>query len=79
MIITDNFNIIESMDDVMFGRAEFLFTIKLKCRNGEFFEIPLVCFSAIERVQLESDNEMHKMTMSSFNCMSLAPSLCMSL
>ena len=45
----------------MFGRAELLFTIKLKRRNGEVFEIPLVCFSAFERVQLESDNEMHKM------------------
>ena len=78
-IDTDNFNIIESMDDVMFCRAELLFTIKLKCRNGEVFEIPLVWFSAFEGVQLESDNEMHKMTMSSFNCMSLAPSLCMSL
>ena len=78
-IDTDNFNIIESMDDVMFCRAELHFTIKLKCRNGEVFEIPLVCFSAFERVQQESDNEMHKMTMSSFNCMSLAPSLCMSL
>ena len=67
------------MDDVIFGRAEFLFTIKLKRQNGEAFEIPLVCVSAFERVQLESENEMHKMTMSSFNYMRLAPSLCMSL
>ncbi len=49
------------MDDVMFGRAELLFTIRLKRRNGEVFEIPLIFFSAFERVQLESDNEMHKM------------------
>ena len=79
-IDTDNFNIIESMDDVMFGRAELLFTIKLKCRNGEVFEIPLVCFSAFERVQLESDNEMHKMgDIIQLYAVSLAPSLCMSL
>jgi hypothetical protein len=45
----------------MFGRAELLFTIRLKRRNGEVFEIPLIFFSAFERVQLESDNEMHKM------------------
>ena len=42
-------------------RAELLFTIKLKRRNGEAFEIPLVFLSAFERVQPESDNEMHKM------------------
>jgi hypothetical protein len=40
-IDTENFNKIESIEDVMFGQAELLFTIKLKRRNGEVFEIPL--------------------------------------
>ena len=39
-------------------------TIKLKRRNGEVFEILLVFFSAFERFQLESDNEMHTIAMS---------------
>ena len=51
---------LESMDDVMFGRAELLFTMKLKRRNGEVFKIPLIQFLSFERVQLESNNEMHK-------------------
>jgi hypothetical protein len=77
-IDTDNFNIIESMDDVMFGRAELLVTIKLKRRNGEVFEIPLIFFLLLRGYNWNLTTKCTKWA-TSFNCMSLAPSLCMSL
>ena len=45
----------------MFGRPELLFTIKIRKFSGEIFEIPLVFFSAFERVVLETDDQMHQM------------------
>ncbi len=48
----------------MFGRPELIFKVKLKRYNGDkdgFLEIPLIFFSAIERVRLDPDDEMHKL------------------
>ena len=52
------------MDKVMFGRPELIFKVKLKRYNGDkddFLEIPLIFFSAFERVRLDPDDEMHKL------------------
>ena len=48
----------------MFGRPELIFKVKLKRYNGakdDFLEIPLIFFSAFERVRLDPDDEMHKL------------------
>ena len=48
----------------MFGRPELMFKVKLKpygeIRNKSM-ELPLIFFSAFERVALESDDQMHGM------------------
>jgi len=52
------------MDSVMFGRPELMFKVKLK-PYGEIrddtMELPLIFFSAFERVALESDDKVHRM------------------
>ena len=48
----------------MFGRPQLLFKVKLRkyCGNKiDIFEVPLVLFSAFERVKLETDDQMHQM------------------
>ncbi len=63
-IDVEKFNIIEDMDKVMFGRPQLLFKVKLRKYSGnkiDIFEVPLVLFSAFERVQLETDDQMHQM------------------
>ena len=60
----DNFNISQDMDSVMFGRPELMFKVKLKPYGevrDESIELPLIFFSAFERVALESDDKMHRM------------------
>ncbi len=52
------------MDSVMFGRPELMFKVKLKSFGeirDESMELPLIFFSAFERVALESDYKMHSM------------------
>ena len=62
-IDAEKFNLNESIDShvVMFTQSELLFTIMLKRQNGEVYEILVIFPSAFERVQLESDNKMHRM------------------
>jgi hypothetical protein len=48
----------------MFGRPELMFKVKLKPYGkirDESIELPLIFFSAFERVALESDDKMHRM------------------
>jgi len=52
------------MDSVLFGRPELMFKVKLKPYGeirDESMELPLIFFSAFERVALESDDKMHRM------------------
>ncbi len=60
----DNFNICQDMDSVMFGRPELMFKVKLKPHGeirDESMELPLIFFSAFERVALDPDDKMHRM------------------
>ena len=53
-IDVDSFNMIRDMDHVMFGRPELIFKVKLKAYNdveNHTHEIPLIFFSALERVR----------------------------
>ncbi len=48
----------------MFGRPELIFKVKLKAYNdveSHTHEIPLIFFSALERVQLDPADEMHRL------------------
>ena len=63
-IDVDSFNMIRDMDHVMFGRPELIFKVKLKAYNdveSHTHEIPLIFFSALERVQLDPADEMHRL------------------
>ena len=63
-IDVDSFNMIRDMDHVMFGRPELIFKVKLKAYNdveNHTHEIPLIFFSALERVQLDLADEMHRL------------------
>ena len=45
----ESFNLIHDMDNVMFGRSELLFTVKLRpytSRPADILDVPLILFSA---------------------------------
>ena len=68
----DEFNIIEDMDQVMFGRSELIFKVTLKryivaanhsiiTSEEDTLEIPFIFFSAFERVILDDSDSLHRM------------------
>jgi hypothetical protein len=68
----DKFNILEDMDQVMFGRPELIFKVTLKryivaadhsiiTSEEDALEIPLIFFSAFERVILDDSDSLHRM------------------
>jgi hypothetical protein len=68
----DKFNIIEDMDQVMFGRPELIFKVTLKryivaanhsiiTSEEDALEIPLIFFSGFEQVILDDSDSLHRM------------------
>ena len=68
----DKFNLIQDMDQVMFGRPELIFIVTLKryivaanhniiTSEEDTLEIPLIFFSAFEQVILDNSDSLHRM------------------